>query len=449
MERKYSILTFGCQMNKSDSERIAAALLAMGFKVAEDQKDADIIVLNTCSVRQTAEDRVYGMVRNFNRWKSQKPHLLVAVTGCVAGRDKDGKIQAKMPGVDFFFPISDLPRLPEMIMERWGVKDQKAAVKNKRVDYLGIEPKPAEWWRGCVVVQTGCSNYCTYCVVPYARGHEKNRALKDIMVETRQLVASGVKEIQLLGQTVNSWQASDRQNFSENNSFIGKGKDDFAALLWEINQIEGINRIGFFSAHPMYVNDAIIKAMKLPKMMNYLHLPIQSGNDEVLKRMNRKYTVADFLKIVKKIRRARPTLSLASDIIVGFPGETKKQFVDTVRAYKECDFDLSYNAMYSPRSGTAAFKVFPDDVSREEKRRRWLVLQSLMEKNALRKNKKFVGQTVEVLVDGCSNGKCYGFSREYKRVIFSGDKNLIGQVVNVKINKIKEWELEGESVVGS
>jgi tRNA-2-methylthio-N6-dimethylallyladenosine synthase len=435
-------------MNKSDSERIEGLLLNMGMRPVADYKSADIIILNTCSVRQTAEDRVYGLIRNFSRLKRQKPHLLVAVTGCVAGRDKDGKIKAKMPGVDFFFPIFDLPHLPELIFSRWHRTSGNLVPASREIDYLEVDPKAKEWWRGWVIIQTGCSNYCTYCVVPYARGHEKNRPVKDIMTEAKKLVAGGAKEIHLLGQAVNSYIApivGSRVSYSKKKN-VGHPAShiDFAALLKEINQISGVNRIGFSSAHPMYMTDKVIKALKLPKMMNFLHLPVQSGNNEVLRRMNRKYTREDYLMVIKKIRKARPDISLATDIIVGFPGETKKQFADTVSLYKKCDFDLSYTAMYSPRTGTAAYKAFADDVPREEKRRRWLVLQKLMEKTALRKNKKYLGKTVEVLVEGCEADKCFGFSREYKKISFVGGKNLIGQVVNVKIKKAREWELEGE-----
>ncbi len=430
-------------MNRSDSERIEGLLLNMGFLPVDKPEEADLIILNTCSVRQTAEDRAYGLIRNFNRLKKTKPHLLIAVTGCVAGRDKDGAIRKKLQGnppsnspldykrgegkggVDFFFPISDLPRLPEMINKKWDSRlrgnDRK---EEKKMDYLGVKPKAKEWWRGWVVIQTGCSNYCTYCVVPYARGHEKNRPVGAILKEARELVKNGAREINLLGQAVNS-------------------HPKFVEILEEVNKIPGINRIGIASAHPMYMNDAIIKALKLPKMMNYLHLPVQSGNDEILRKMNRKYTRADYLKVIAKIKKVRPGMALATDIIVGFPGETKKQFAETLSLYKECDFDMSYNAMYSPRMGTAAFRAFPDDIPQEEKRRRWHVLQNLMEKNVLRKNKKFLNKTVEVLVDGCSDGRCWGFSREYKRVIFPGSKDLVGQGVNVRINKVKEWELEG------
>ena len=421
---RYKIITYGCQMNKSDSERIGGLLDEIGFTPVDKAGGADLIVINTCSVRQTAEDRVYGQMKNFFKLKKKRPHLLIGLTGCMAGRDRSGELRKKLPFVDLFFGIVDLPRLPEMIGKRWNKTIGYHVPNSKKMDYLGIKLKAAEWWRGWLVIQTGCSRYCTYCVVPYARGHEKNRPVSAILKEARVMVKNGVKEITLLGQAVN-------------------GHPKFAEILKKINQINGINRVSFASAHPMYITDKVIRALKLPKMANYLHLPMQSGNNEILRRMNRNYTREEYLKVIHKIKKVRPDISLATDIIVGFPGETKKQFADTVSLYKKCDFDLSYNAMYSPRTGTAAFKAFEDDVPREEKRRRWLVLQKLMEKTALRKNKKFLGKTVEVLVDGCADGKCWGFSREYKRVVFSG-KNLIGQIVNVKIKNAREWELGGD-----
>lgn len=453
-KKKYRIITFGCQMNKSDSERIEGLLLDMGMKPAKRDGDADLIILNTCSVRQSAEDRIYGAIRNFNRLKKQNSRVLIAVTGCMAGRDKDGAIRKKVSkegkkdmAADFFFPISDLSRLPEMIFERWAPSAKReipgqpmgsrrhntiglTMSNSKKMDYLEVKPKAAEWWRGWAVVQTGCSNYCAYCVVPFSRGREKNRPVAAILKEVREMARAGAKEINLLGQAVNS-------------------HPKFVEILEEVNKIPGVNRVSFSSAHPMHMTDEIIKALKLPKMMNYLHLPVQSGNNDIIKKMNRNYTREKYLKIIAKIKKARPGIALATDIIVGFPGETKRQFADTVALYKKCDFDMSYNAMYSPRTGTAAFRAFPDDVPQEEKRRRWRVLQNLMEKNVLRKNKKFLNKTVEVLIDGCKNYRCWGFSREYKKISFPGGKNLIGQVVNVKIKKAQEWELEGVLVVGS
>ncbi|PIR66244.1 MAG: tRNA (N6-isopentenyl adenosine(37)-C2)-methylthiotransferase MiaB [Parcubacteria group bacterium CG10_big_fil_rev_8_21_14_0_10_36_14] len=434
-DTKYYIATYGCQMNKSDSERIEALLESSGFKRASKAEDADLILLNTCSVRQTAEDRIYGALYNFSKLKRKKPHLLLGVTGCMAGRDKNGIIRKKLFSalqnggikggpIDLFFEINDLAKLPEMISKKWKNK-VKNTQKPYSSNYLSIAPKPAEWWRGSVVIQTGCSKYCTYCVVPYARGTEKNRSVNAILKEARALVKKGAKEIILLGQAVNS-------------------HPKFAEILKEINQLEGVNRISFASAHPMHMTPEIIKALALPKMVNYLHLPLQSGNNDILRRMNRNYTCEKYIKIIERVRKARPNIALATDIIVGFSGETRKQFQDTVSLYKKCDFDLSYNAMYSPRTGTSAYRALRDDVSREEKRRRWRILQELMEKNILRKNKKYFGKIVEVLVDGCRAGKCYGLSREYKRVVFKGDKFLIGKILNVKINKTKEWELEGE-----
>jgi len=428
---KYKIITYGCQMNKSDSERIEGLLESIGFSGAKDVKDADLILVNTCSVRQTAEDRVYGMMRDYARLKNKKPHLLIGITGCMAGRDKDGVIKKRitttlnkygLEGIDLFFGIADLPNIPEEISRLW--KDKRFIQAHKKTDYLGITPNPVEWWRGWVVIQTGCSNYCTYCVVPHARGHEVNRPVTEILKEVKKMVASGAKEIILLGQAVNS-------------------HPDFAKILQEINKIDGVNRISFASAHPMNMTVGVIKALALSKMVNYLHLPVQSGNNKILQKMNRKYTRLNYLKVIERIRKVRPDIALATDIIVGFPGETKTQFKDTISLYKKCDFDMSYNARYSTRTGTVAHRIYVDDISREEKKRRWEELQKIMERNVARKNKKYLNKVVEVLVDGCKNKKCYGLSREYKRVVFPGDPSMIGDIYRVKVKKAKEWELDG------
>lgn len=437
---KYKLITYGCQMNKSDSERIAGLLEDIGYKKTHKADEADLILINTCSVRQTAEDRVFGQIKNFAKLKKKNPRLLIGITGCMAGRDKTGELRKSLiatlkkrgpkgASIDLFFPISELNRLPVLINAAlsMGISSTFKSVQDAHghaSGYLNIKPKPKERHRGWVVIQTGCSKYCTYCVVPHARGHEKNRPIKDILKEARELAKRGAKEIILLGQTVNS-------------------HPKFAEILKELNKIKEINRIGFESAHPMHMTPEIIKALALPKMINFLHLPVQSGNNEILRKMNRNYTREKYLKIISQIRKVCPGIALATDIIVGFTGETKTKFKETISLYKEADFDMSYNAMYSQRTGTSAYKSLKDDISREEKRLRWKILHELMKKNVLRKNKKYLNKEVEVLVDGCKAGKCYGLSREYKKVIFPGKKSLIGEIVNVKINKIKEWELEG------
>jgi len=389
-ELKYHIITMGCQMNKSDSERIKSVLERLGFSETADRNEADFILINTCSVRQTAEDRVYGLMRGFAQLKKENPRLIVAITGCMAGRDKKNEIREKLPMVDLFFPIDDLPNLPKWISE---LNPEVEIISDVESDYLGLHPKYSSKFQAFVPIQTGCNQFCAYCVVPYARGRERYRSVREVMNEIRDLDNKKYKEITLLGQAVNSYQPADTQEFSKNNPY----KDNFAALLWEINQLPNIARAHFTAAHPLHINDEQIDALALPKQVNYLHLPVQSGDNEILKKMNRKYTREDYLDIIKKIRKRCPDIALGTDIIVGFCGETEEQFQNTLDLYKQADFDISYTAMYSPRSGTAADKNFPDDVPIEDKKKRWWTLQKSMEENTFRKNQKFLNKEVEVL----------------------------------------------------
>ncbi|MBI5731833.1 MAG: MiaB/RimO family radical SAM methylthiotransferase [Candidatus Magasanikbacteria bacterium] len=453
---KYFIVTYGCQMNKSDSERIAGFLNDLGMREVSGPDEADLVLLNTCSVRQSAEDRVFGKAHNLFQLKKTNPNLVVAVTGCLPGRDKDSKLRAKMHGIDLFFPIVDLVKLPEMLAQLGWVLGNK---KDAPDDYLSIAPAYKNNFQAFVPIQTGCDNFCAYCVVPYSRGREFNRPLKEILAEVKKLAERGCLEITLLGQTVNSYQAPDAEEFSNRNPFVEKrsfgsgpvirpfAQDDasrhIAALLWELNQVPGIERIHFTAADPQYMTDEVIKALILPKQINYFHLPAQSGSNSVLARMNRKYTGEKYLEIISKVKKARPEIALGTDIIVGFPGESERDFNQTTDLYKQADFDISYTAKYSPRSGTAAFRM-KDDVPAEEKERRWRVLQELMEKNTLRKNQTYLGKTISVLVEKCANGICSGNSGEMKLVQFAGGPKLVGKLMKVKITQPEMWVLRGE-----
>lgn len=420
-------------MNKNDSERIAGLLDFLGYKKTERPTSADVIILNTCSVRQSAEDRVYGLLNNWQEYRKKKKNLIIAVTGCMPGRDKDGKLKQKLKGVDLWFGIDELPMLPKWL----GELDY-----DRRKDYLSIAPFRKNSTQAFVTIQTGCNNFCSYCVVPYARGRERNRPVKDILAEVRQLAKQGCLEITLLGQVVNHFTAPDSENFNINNFF--KNKDDFAALLWELNQIKKINRIHFTAPDPQYFNDVQIKALQFSKQVNYLHLPAQSGDNDILKKMNRKYTREQYIDLIKKIRAVKPDIALGTDLIVGFCGETEEQFQNTLDFYKQCDFDIAYTAIYSERSNTAAAKAFKDDVLRAEKKRRWQALQSLMEEITFHKNQKYSGRTVEVLVENYESKICSGTSREMKLVQFFGKPNLIGKIVKVKIIQPDLWVLKGE-----
>lgn len=434
---KYHLITYGCQMNKSDSERVATLLDRMGLSETEHEADADLVLINSCSVRQTAEDRIFGKLKEFGELKKRNPKVIVGVTGCLPGRDRDGKIRAKMPGVDLYFPIKDLPQLPRWIAE---INPDLANSGDIEDDYLRIAPRYARERQAYVTIQTGCNKFCTYCVVPFSRGLEKNRAVRDIVDEVRERAAQGTVEITLLGQTVNSYRATDPAAFAKANPY----KDHFAALLWEVHQVPGIERIHFTAPHPLHMTDEVIDALALPKHVGYLHLPVQAGSDEVLRRMNRRYTAAQYLDVIKKVRARNPDIAIGTDIIVGFCGETEAQFEETVALYRAADFDISYTAMYSPRSGTAAYRAFKDDVPRAEKKRRWMVLQTFMEETVLRKNQMYVGREVEVLIDSFVHGVCTGNSRAMKRVSFNCAEDLTGRTVRVHVTKAMEWQLSGE-----
>ncbi len=474
---KYHLMTFGCQMNTNDSERIAAVLEGIGYEATEDERSADIVVLNTCSVRQSAEDRVFGVVRNLRKNYSlsevsakgesasggEGRQQIIAITGCMPGRDHDGKLRKKLAGADLFFPIAELPHLPDML------KNYSDVLKNIRIesvpptlsrttDYLNVEPKRhTPRFHSYISISTGCSNFCTFCVVPFSRGLQQNRLACEVLVEVRAAAEHGAKQITLLGQNVDTYHPADPETFSKNNPF----SSGFAALLWEVNQIPGVERIHFTAPNPQDMNDEAIAALALPKHVNYLHLPVQAGSNRVLKKMNRRYTRERYLEIIEKVKKTKPGIAIGTDIIVGFCSETETEFEETLDLYRTVEFDISYHAMYSPRTGTLSHRLWHDDIPYLEKKRRWNTLQQLMEKTTLRKNQAYVGKTVEVLVERCepiprsispdpSGGAtithCFGLSREMKLTEFPGEPSLIGQTVPVRITEARTWILQGTRI---
>ncbi|MEI6510882.1 MAG: tRNA (N6-isopentenyl adenosine(37)-C2)-methylthiotransferase MiaB [Candidatus Uhrbacteria bacterium] len=458
---KYHLITLGCQMNKNDSERMDAILSGVGFVSTERKEEADLILVNTCSVRQSAEDRVFGFLREFDKLKLARPNLIVGITGCLPGRDRDGAIRKKMPTADLYFPITDVVQLPRWISE---LRPELVNGADIGEDYLKVIPERRTFRQGFVTIQTGCNKFCTYCVVPFARGLEKNRTVVDILTEVRDLADHGCVEITLLGQTVNSFRAPDPESFSTANPY----KDHFAALLWEVNQVAGISRLHYTAPHPLHMSDEAIDAMTLPAHLNYIHLPVQAGDDAVLKRMNRRYTSAQFLDVVRRLREKIPGLAIGTDIIVGFCGESREQYLKTAELYEQVRFDISYTARYSTRSGTAAWRAFKDDVDGDEKKWRWKHLQDIQERIVFEKNQAYVGKVVSVLVErhevpvatdemlelpgnildrlAKMPGTCLGNSREMKLVRFPGGKELLGQIVNVRVAKAEKWILDGEIV---
>jgi len=340
---KYFVKTFGCQMNEADSEKISGVLEKKGYKPVLKPEEADLVVINSCSVRESAENRVFGLANNLNKLE-KPPHIIL--TGCMVGSAREerrrypiSELKKKLPNVDEFKLIKEL------------IDSSSFSKRKKKISAL-------------VPIMEGCNNFCSYCVVPYGRGKEESLPLDEIICEIERLAKDGCKEIVLLGQNVNSY----------GNDKTGKS---FANLLKKIHGIEGIEKISFLTSNPWDLSDEIIEVMKLPKIDRYLHLPVQSGDDEILKRMNRSYKVKDYLNLVKKIRKEIPDIKIGTDIIVGFPGETKKQFENTVKLCKEVGFDRAFVNRYSPRKGTVAFKL-KDDVFPPEKRKRWRILDNLI-----------------------------------------------------------------------
>lgn len=415
-------------MNRSDSERIAVVLENKGYKPAQKIDGADLIVVNMCSVRQSAVDRVFGKIRDFAKLKAQNSKLKTILTGCLLKKDKN-KLSKLF---DLVLDINYLPKWPEILdYKKPKIISGKELLKSK--NYFEIEPKYSNKFSALVPIMTGCNNFCAYCVVPYVRGREISRPAEEIVCEIKRLIKQGCKEIWLLGQNVNSY--NNKQRTMNNEQKIG-----FPKLLKMVNDIPGEFWIRFTSSHPKDFSDGLIKIMKdCKKVTPYLNLPVQTGDDEILKKMNRPYTITQYKKIINKIRKEIPNITLSTDVIVGFPGETKKQFENTAKLFKELKYDMAYIAKYSPRAGTAAVKL-KDSVPQKEKSRREKILTEILKQTALENNKKYIGKEVEVLMMDNSIGK----TRTNKTVKINSKKNLSGRFVKVKITNALAWSLKGE-----
>ncbi len=414
-DMKYFIVTFGCQMNWSDSERVAGVLESIGYQKADKIQQADLAVVNACSIRQSAMDRVDGLAEKL---KGKKTIL----TGCVL--DKDKKLFQKK--FDLILDIKDLLLLPKMLGHQVAGKDH----------YLELDAKYSSAFSACVPIMTGCNNFCSYCVVPYTRGREVSRPAEEILKEIKKAVKNDCKEIWLLGQNVNSYKTKDNVSF--------------AKLLEMTNSIPGKFWIRFTSPHPKDFSTELIETMASSKKVTpYLNLPVQAGNNEVLKRMNRPYTIEKYKSLVKKIRQAfreqKKTIALSTDIIVGFPGETKKQFSDTCDLFKEIKFDMAYINRYSARSQTVAVKM-KDTVSPVEKKEREEALNDILKITALEKNKEFINKEVEVLVQDNIKGFSIGKTSHFKTIKFPGRRCQIGTFVKTKVLDATSWGLKGESI---
>jgi tRNA-2-methylthio-N6-dimethylallyladenosine synthase len=434
--KKLFIRTFGCQMNVHDSEQLAELLKNLRYGTTESAKDADLIIVNTCSIRDKAEQKVYSELGRYKHLRKVKPHLIIGVCGCVAQQQGE-RLLEKVPWLDLVFGTHHIHRLPEFIsrVETTGRPVVETGFR-ETVPSIGILALPEKGSVSAfVTIMQGCDNYCAFCVVPYLRGREESRKFHDILAEVRTLAAHGVKEVTLLGQNVNSYGKS-----------LGNGHS-FSELLRAIGQIEGIERIRFTTSHPKDLTDDIIDCFRDVKALcEGIHLPVQSGSDAVLARMNRKYTRADYLDCIRKLREASPDIAISSDIIVGFPGETEQDYQKTLDLMEKVRFDTLFSFQYSERKGTAAVgldgKVNPD-----EKRKRLIELQALQDRHTQEKNDTLVGKTVEVLVEGSSrkaSRDVMGRTRTNKIVNFAGGRDLVGKTVRVRIVEAFLHSLRGE-----
>ncbi|RBP45601.1 tRNA (N6-isopentenyl adenosine(37)-C2)-methylthiotransferase MiaB [Garciella nitratireducens] len=432
----YKISTYGCQMNENDSEKLAGMLKNMGYKPTEIEEQADIIILNTCSVRENADIKVFGNLGHYKPLKKKNPNLILAVCGCMMQQKEIvEKIKEKYPQVDLIFGTHNIHKFPELLANA----QQSSCIVidvwengGEIIESVPIERKYKH--KAFVTIMYGCDNFCSYCIVPYTRGREKSREPEKIIKEVIHLAQDGCKEITLLGQNVNSYGKTLKNPIS------------FAQLLRKLNQIDGIKRIRFMTSHPKDLSDELILAMKeCDKVCEHIHLPFQAGSNKILKIMNRRYTKESYLELIKKLKETIPGIAITTDIIVGFPGENQDDFKDTLDIVRKVKFDSAFTFLYSIRKGTPAAKMenqIPDDIKHERFNRLLELQQSISrEKNALLKN-----EVVEVLVDGTSKNdeeKMCGRTRTNKLVNFIGDKNLIGEIVQVKITDPHTWSLNG------
>ncbi len=438
MPRTFYIKTFGCQMNEYDSGKLADLLAeACGLTPAETPEGADLLLLNTCSVREKAQEKVFSLLGQWRTLKAERPGTVIGVGGCVASQEGEA-IRTRAPYVDLVFGPQTLHRLPAMLaaVERDGrpVVD----VSFPEIEKFDRLPEPrADGPTAFVSVMEGCSKYCTFCIVPYTRGEEVSRPFDDILAEVAELAAQGVREVTLLGQNVNAYRGAMHDG----------GTADLALLIEYVATIEGIGRVRYTTSHPVEMSDSLIDLYaREPKLAGHLHLPVQSGSDRILALMKRKHTALEYRSLVRRLRANRPELSLSSDFIVGFPGESEADFEATMKLVEELGFDHSFSFIYSPRPGTPAAEL-PDDVPLEVKKARLARLQALITGQAQRISRHMVGSVQTILVEGPSRrdpGELSGRTENNRVVNFPGDAALIGRFVEVRITEALSNSLRGE-----
>lgn len=429
---KYLIKVFGCQMSFHDAEMLSGLLDEAGYQEVSDPSDADVIIFQTCCVREGAERRIYGQIDELRALKRSRPNLIIGMSGCLAEKDKEAALE-RCPHLDFVLGTQRLGDLPEILMalaeERQGIVSVGEGTN--------LSPLPISRSKGVrayVNIAYGCNNFCSYCIVPYVRGRERSRMPGDVLAEVRAAVAEGFPEVMLLGQNVNTY---------------GRDLDervDFVALLQAVDKVEGLQRIRYMTSHPRDFTEKMIWAVKeTDKVCEHFHLPIQAGSDRVLEWMNRGYTTQHYLSLVDKVRSIVPNASITTDIIVGFPGEEEPDFQSTLDLVQTVQFDAAYTFVYSPREGTAA-AIMPGQVTTEEKKERLSRLNALQAGISRRRNEALLGETVEVLVEGESKNNAQvltGRTRTNKLVHFVGPKGLTGRLVKVNVVRAHTWTLDG------
>lgn len=434
--KKYFLRTYGCQMNVHDSEEIKYYLESLGYEAVDELELADIVVLNTCAIRENAKDKVFGYLGRCKHLKKEKPDLIIAVAGCLMQKPNEiEEIHNRHKYIDIIIGTHNLNELPNLIEEANKKKIQNIEVySNSDVVFENVKYNRDSKISAWINIIYGCDKFCTYCIVPFTRGRERSRKMEEVLEEVRDLKNQGYMEVTLLGQNVNAY-----------------GKDlnlgyDFATLLEEVAKI-GIPRIRFVTSHPWNFTDKMVDVIaKYDNVMPYVHLPIQSGSDDILRKMNRKYTIDEYKKLFDQIKSKVKNVAITTDIIVGFPNETDEDFEKTLDIVNYCKFDGAYTFIFSPREGTAAARM-EDKISMEVKEKRLQELNNLVNKYSLESNQKLVGKIVDVLVNGISekdNSKVYGYTETMKLVNIVGGNDLIGKIVPVKITDAKSFSLDGE-----
>ena len=439
-EKLYYLYTYGCQGNESDSEKIRGLMEEMSFTITYDLDKTDVILMNTCAIRKNAEDKVFGEIGRLKQLKRRKPELIVGLCGCMAQEESVvRKLLTKYQNVDFIFGTHNLHSLPSLIKRVMENKERIVDVLSYEGDIVENVPMVRESKiKAWVPIMYGCDEFCTYCIVPYTRGKERSRLPENIIKEVEGLISEGYKEITLLGQNVNAY----------GKDFVDL-KYDFADLLTDLSKLP-IPRIRFTTNNPKDFDDRQIEAIKNSKnIMPAIHLPVQSGSNKVLKKMNRKYTKESFIELCDKLYEAIPGVSITTDIIVAFPYETEEDFNETLELVKRCNFEGAYTFIFSPREGTPAAKYIDPEITEEVAYNRLYKLNELVNEGYGRGNKRFLGQTVKVLVEGHSKNQenvLMGYTENNKLVNIIGDKKYIGSIVDVEITDAKTWSLDGKII---